>query len=116
MAQETDCTALWQVALVMEPSSSLKGKTFSITGHLGVPRDDVVRIIETAGGKFEPEPRFGVTYLITNKSWNKGSTVKAGTSNKLLKAERLGIKILSEMQFCQMVIDGDDSAKVNLVG
>jgi len=110
MAQLTDCTDMWQVVLVMEVSNALKGKVFSITGHLGVKRDDIIRVIETAGGTFEPRPRRGVHYLITNKQWNKGSTVTETKSSKLIEAEKNGIKIISESQFCQMIIDHGETA------
>ena len=116
MAKQTEFSDLGQVALVMEPSSSLKGKSFSITGHLGMKRDDIIKIIETAGGRFEPRPRYGTSFLICNFEWNKGSTVEAKKSSKLIEAERNRIKIISEAAFYQMVIDGDDSSKVNLVG
>jgi NAD-dependent DNA ligase len=116
MARTNDKTDLWQVALVMEPSGSLKGKSFSITGHLGIKRDDVIKIIETAGGTFEPRPRYGTNFLITNRDWNKGSTVEAKKSSKLIEAEKNRIKIIDEDQFCKMVIDGDDSSKINLIG
>jgi len=109
MAKVTEYSDLWQVALVMEPSNSLKGRSFSVTGHLGVSREDLVRVIENAGGRFEERPRYGTTYLITNKVWNKGSTVEAKKSSKLIEAERNGIKIINEAQFCKLVIDNDDS-------
>lgn len=110
MARKNEKTDLWTVVEVMEVSQALKGKRFSITGHLGVPRDRVVKIIETAGGQFEERPRYGTHYLITNKDWNANSTVAKGKSSKLLEAERNGIKIISEDQFCQMVIDGAETA------
>ena len=116
MAERTESTDMWEIALVMEPSNALKGKSFSITGHLGLPREDIVRIIETAGGRFESRPKYGTNYLITNRSWNANSTVEKGKSSKLIEAERNGVKIINEGQFCRMVIDGDDSTSVNLVG
>lgn len=109
MARVNDKTDMWTVIEVMEVSNALKGKTFSITGHLGRPRDVIVKIIETAGGKFEPRPRYGVNFLITNKDWNKGSTVDPKKSSKLIEAERNRIKIISEDEFCQMVIDGGET-------
>ena len=109
MARKNEHTDLWAVVEVMEVSSAFKGKVFSITGHLGVPRDRVVKIIETAGGRFEERPRYGVHYLITNKDWNANSTIQATKSSKLIEAERNGIKILSEQQFCQMLIDGGET-------
>jgi NAD-dependent DNA ligase len=105
VAKQTSCTDLWQVCLVMEVSNALKGLSFSITGHLGLKRPDIVKIIETAGGRFEERPRHGVNYLITNKDWNANSTVEKGRSSKFIEAERMRIKIISEEQFCQMLID-----------
>ena len=110
MARTNEKTDMWTVIEVMEVSNALKGKTFSITGHLGRARDVIVKIIETAGGTFEPRPRRGTTYLITNKDWNRGSTVEATKSSKLIEAERNGIKIISEDQFCQMIIDHGETA------
>ena len=110
MARTNEKTDLWTVVEVMEVSNALKGLTFSITGHLGVARDRVIKIIETAGGHFEAEPRHGVKYLITNRDWNRGSTIEAKRSNKLIKAERMGIKIISEDVFCQMIIDNGETA------
>ena len=109
MARANDKTDLWIVVEVMEVSNALKGKTFSITGHLGVPRDRVIKIIETAGGKFEARPRYGVNFLITNRDWNAGSTVDPKKSSKLIEAERHRIKIISEDEFCQMIIDGGET-------
>jgi NAD-dependent DNA ligase len=110
MARQNDKTDMWTIIEVMEVSNALKGKTFSITGHLGRPRPAIIKIIETAGGKFEAEPRWGVNYLITNKDWNKGSTVEAKRSNKLIKAEQMRIKVIDEDTFCQMVIDNGETA------
>jgi NAD-dependent DNA ligase len=109
MARVNDKTDMWTVIEVMEVSNALKGKTFSITGHLGRPRDVIVKIIETAGGKFEPRPRYGTNFLITNRDWNKGSTVSATKSSKLIEAEKNRIKIISEDEFCQLIIDGGET-------
>ena len=64
----------------------------------------------SAGGKFEAEPKFGVHFLITNRDWNKGSTKEAKRSNKLIAAESMRIKIISEDEFCQMIIDNGETA------
>jgi NAD-dependent DNA ligase len=110
MARNNEKTDLWTVVEVMEVSNALKGKIFSVTGHVGVTRDRLIKIIETAGGQFEPRPRHGVHYLITNKDWNRGSTVEAKRSSKLIEAEKNRIKIISEDQFCQMIIDNGETA------
>ena len=106
MAKQNECSDLWKVCQVMEVSNALKGKVFSITGHLGLKRPEIVQIIEQAGGSFEERPRYGVHFLITNKEWNKGSTIDPKKSSKFIEAERHRIKIITEEVFCQMVIDG----------
>jgi BRCT domain type II-containing protein len=110
MARVNEKTDMWTVIEVMEVSNALKGKVFSITGHLGRPRPVIVKIIETAGGRFEAEPKWGVNFLITNRDWNKGSTKEAKRSNKLIAAESMKIKIISEDDFCQMIIDNGETA------
>ncbi len=90
---------------VMEITGVLKGKSFSITGHLGLPRDQVVAIIEKAGGTFHKTPSYGTTYLVTNKDWNEGSTVASGTSRKLEAARRNGTRIISEQQLYDLIVN-----------
>lgn len=114
MAKKNDFTDMWAVVEVMEVSQALKGKTFSITGHLGRKRPEIVKIIETAGGRFEERPRYGTNFLITNRDWNKGSTVDPKKSSKFIEAERNRIKIITEEQFCQMVIDGGETMADNI--
>ena len=110
MAKNNDFTDLWAIVDVMEVSDALKGKSFCITGHMGRKRDDIVRIIETAGGRFEERPKYGTTYLITNKDWNKGSTVLATKSSKFVEAERNRVKIITEEAFCNMLIAAGETA------
>jgi len=116
MAKQNEFSNLWDVAEVMEVTGAFKGKSFSITGHLGRPRDAIVKIIEQAGGVFHKTPEWGTTYLITNREWNAGSTVREGTSRKLLKAQRNGTKIISEKQFCEMLIAAGETAADGTVG
>jgi len=97
---------------IMEPGNALKGKRFSITGHLGRKRDDVVKIIEECGGVFEKQPTYGTHYLITNADWNAGA-VKGGKSNKLRKAEANGTKIISEAKFYEMIMQSAEDSIVD---
>jgi len=111
MARINELTDLATVLEVMECGGALKGKVFSITGHLARPRKDIVSIIEQAGGRFEERPRYGVHFLITNKDWNKGSTVTAKASSKLLDAQKNGIKVISETEFYDMIMKNDEASK-----
>lgn len=110
MAKKNDFTDLWAVVDVMEVTNAFRGKSFSITGHLGRKREDIVAIIERAGGRFDKNPDYGTTYLITNRDWNARSTVRTGASKKLLKAQRNGTKIISEEEFCNMLIESGETA------
>jgi len=95
-------TDLATVIEVMEVTDAFSGKSFSITGHLGRKREDVVKIIETAGGTFHKQPEWGTTYLITNSDWT-ARTVRKGASKKLLRALERGTKIISEAEFYDML-------------
>lgn len=107
MAKKGEKSDIWKVIDVMEPGRCLAGKSFSITGHLGLARDEVVRIIEQAGGRFEERPVSGVTYLVTNKSWNRGTTAEPNCSLKLRKAMDNGVKVIDEQQLIDMLVEGD---------
>jgi len=98
---------------VMEVSDALKGKSFSITGHLGRPRPEIVEIITRAGGRFEERPKnlWGKdAYLVTNADWTKNS-IKGKVSSKFDEARRNGIKIISEDELYKMIIDNDPNMK-----
>jgi NAD-dependent DNA ligase len=90
---------------VMEITDVLKGKTFSITGHLGLPRNQVIEIIEKAGGEFHKSPQWNTKYLVTNLDWNADSTIAPGTSRKLEAARAKGIKIINEKTLYKMISD-----------
>jgi BRCT domain type II-containing protein len=88
---------------VMEITGVLKGKSFSVSGHLGLSRNQVVGIIERAGGVFHKTPTYYTTFLVTNADWNAGSTIASGTSRKLEAAKRNGTKIISEAALYDMI-------------
>lgn len=106
MARRNDKTDAIIVAEVMEAGAEekpLRGKSFSISGHLGKRREDVVALIEQAGGRFDKSPSFGTTYLITNGDWS-AATVAPGASRKLEAARRNGTKIITEAVFLAMLM------------
>jgi NAD-dependent DNA ligase len=105
MARVNENTPMALVLEIMEVQNALKGKRFSITGHLGRPRKEIVEIIKQAGGFFDKSPVWGTNYLITNKDWNEGSTIAKGASRKLLAARDKGIKIITEAQFYAMICE-----------
>lgn len=101
MARKNERTDVAVVLEVMEAGAIDKvfhRKSFSITGHLSRPRPAIVALIEQAGGRFDKEPNWGTTYLITNMDWT-AATVDPKASRKFNKARQNGVKIISEKTF-----------------
>lgn len=75
----------------------LLGKTFVITGNLThfENRDDLIKKIESLGGKVTSSVSKKTSYLINND--------KFSSSSKNKKAQELNIKILSEDDFLEMI-------------
>ena len=80
-----------------ETGSSLQGKSFCITGKLEhyANRDELVSVIEQHGGKFVSGVSAKTDYLIINDI--------NSTSGKAGKAKQLGILLISEADFMNMI-------------
>lgn len=78
-------------------NADLSNKTFVITGSLNhyKNRDELINIIEQLGGKVSGSVSSKTNYLINNDV--------TSTSGKNKKAKDLGIPIISENQFVQMI-------------
>lgn len=72
----------------------LDNKSFCITGKLSMKRDDLVKIIEANGGKFASVGK-SLDYLICND--------KDSTSGKSKKAMDLGIPVITEEEFMELI-------------
>ena len=70
-------------------NSKLEGLTFVVTGSLSMSRDETKEKIISSGGKFSSSLSKKTDYLLAGD--------KAGS--KLKKAETLGVKIISEDEF-----------------
>lgn len=105
---KSDQANTWAVIDVMDVTGALKGKTVSFTGHLGLPRDQIIAIIEKAGGTFVDRPRYGTTWLITNADWTKG-TVKGKVSSKYTDAVNNFVQIISEQKFIDYICEHGES-------
>jgi len=71
----------------------LDGKNFCITGALSLKRDDYVELLENMGAKVVSGVSKKTHYLITNATTR---------TTKYIKAETLGIPILTEMELLEM--------------
>ena len=75
-------------------SDALEGKTIVISGNFSISRDEMKALIAAHGGKNSSSVSGKTTYLLAGE--------KAGPE-KLKKAESLGIKIISETDFYEMI-------------
>lgn len=74
--------------------NALEGKTIMVSGLFSIPRERLKEMIEQDGGKVGSSVSKNTDYLVAGE--------KAGGS-KLEKAERLGVKVISEEEFMQMI-------------
>jgi DNA ligase (NAD+) len=78
----------------LQPTSlRFDGLTFVVTGTLSQPRDEIHAIIESHGGKTSGSVSKKTSYLLAGD--------EAGS--KLEKARKLGVTVIDEAQFTQMV-------------
>ena len=80
-----------------EGGRTLEGTTFVITGSVEhfANRSELKSLIESKGGKVTGSVTSKTSYLINNDA--------ASTSSKNRKAKELGVPILTEEQFLQML-------------
>jgi DNA ligase (NAD+) len=77
-------------------SNRLQGKTIVVSGNFSRPRDELKQLIERHGGRNASGVTSNTDYLIAGD--------KMGPA-KLQKAEKLGIKIISENEFLEIIND-----------
>ena len=87
------CGVIPQEMQVNEGSDKFKGLTFVITGTLSDTRDVFADIIKQNGGKVSSSVSKKTSYVLAGD--NPGS--------KLTKAESLGVKIINENEFNQLI-------------
>ena len=81
-------------------SNSLEGKTIVISGVFSVSRDDMKKLIETNGGRNSSSLSSKTSFLLVGD--------KPGPE-KLKKAEKLGVKMISEEELREMLSGGAPS-------
>jgi len=76
-----------------EAKKALEGKTFVFTGRISMPREEAKSMVERLGGKVASSVSKKTGYVVAGE--------EAGS--KLEKAEKLGVKIIDEEVFREMV-------------
>ncbi len=69
------------------------GKTFVFTGELSVPREEAEALAEAAGGKTSGSVSAKTAFVVAGEA----------AGSKLKKAQALGVTVLTEAQFREML-------------
>ncbi|MCB0326859.1 MAG: NAD-dependent DNA ligase LigA [Bdellovibrionales bacterium] len=98
MIENFKSVGLWPVVEnLSNTQDTLGGKSFCVTGTLSLPRDQIKNQILDHGGKWVSTVSKKLDYLVCNQ--------ESSSSSKFIKAEKLGIEIISE-QMLQSMIGG----------
>lgn len=76
-------------------STSLEGLTFVLTGKVSRPRKEIEALIKANGGKASGSISKNTNYLVAGEA----------AGSKLVKAQELGVTVISEAELYQMISD-----------
>jgi DNA ligase (NAD+) len=95
-AEEMKILSSTYVNIIKKESGALSGKSFCFTGELvTMKRADAENLVKNAGGSCKSSVTKDLSYLVTNDT--------TSGSSKNVKAAKLGIPIISEKEFLQMI-------------
>ena len=95
-AEEMKILSLTYVNIIKKEAGALSGKSFCFTGELvTMKRADAENLVKNAGGSCKSSVTKDLSYLVTNDT--------TSGSSKNVKAAKLGIPIISEKEFLQMI-------------
>lgn len=84
------------INIIKKEAGALSGKSFCFTGELvTMKRADAENLVKNAGGSCKSSVTKDLSYLVTNDT--------SSGSSKNVKAAKLGIPIISEKEFLQMI-------------
>ena len=95
-AEEMKILSSTYVNIIKKEAGALSGKSFCFTGELvTMKRADAENLVKNAGGSCKSSVTKDLSYLVTNDT--------TSGSSKNVKAAKLGIPIISEKEFLQMI-------------
>ncbi|MEE1058590.1 MAG: NAD-dependent DNA ligase LigA [Treponema sp.] len=95
-AEEMKNLSSTYVNIIKKEAGALSGKSFCFTGELvTMKRADAENLVKNAGGSCKSSVTKDLSYLVTNDT--------TSGSSKNVKAAKLGIPIISEKEFLQMI-------------
>jgi DNA ligase (NAD+) len=96
LLEKLERAGVWYEKKEAVAEAKLEGKTFVFTGRISMPRDEAKSIVERLGGKVALSVSKKTDYVVAGE--------EAGS--KLEKAEKLGVKIVDEAEFMEIMRDG----------
>ena len=84
---------------LVEINNAFDGKSFVITGELSAPREYFKNLIKLKGGNFKSTVSKNLDYLVY------GKPTRSAKSTKLQKAQKFGIKVISEQEFFRLIAE-----------
>lgn len=79
----------------------LDGRAFCMTGTLSMKRAEIEELIEILGGTVHSQVKQSTSYLLI-PDWDVNS------SSKFQAASRSGVNVLTEADFCEMILPSVD--------
>ena len=95
----------FEAAATQRASEALTGKSFVVSGRFSISRDELKRLIEAHGGRNVSAVSGSVDFLVAGE--------KMGPE-KQKKAEKLGVRILSEAEFMELLAEQPAAADASL--
>jgi DNA ligase (NAD+) len=87
---------VWYEKKESAAEAKLEGHTFVFTGRISMPREEAKSRVERLGGKVALSVSKKTNYVVAGE--------EAGS--KLEKAEKLGVRIIDEVEFMEIIRDG----------
>lgn len=100
---ERDLEVLKEAVAMGLLSQAFKSKHVVLTGTLSLRRDDVAVLIKATGGHVDGAIGSMTHFLVM------GDTGRAGYTIKQREAESRGVKVLTESEFVELMLNGDQS-------
>ncbi|MBE9594135.1 MAG: NAD-dependent DNA ligase LigA, partial [Proteobacteria bacterium] len=87
---------VWYEKKKAAAEARLEGQTFVFTGRISMPREEAKTIVERLGGKVALSVSKKTDYVVAGED----------AGSKLEKAEKLGVKIIGEVEFMEIIREG----------
>jgi DNA ligase (NAD+) len=96
LLEKLERAGVWYEKKEAAAEARLEGQTFVFTGRISMAREEAKSLVEQLGGN--------VALSVSNRTDYVVAGEEAGS--KLEKAEKLGVRIIDEAKFCEIIREG----------